>query len=160
MRTATRIALCALAGVASALAGPRTGAFDPKEAFVGEWGTQGMNAKVNVAHCPGQTDLICGTITWLWEPVDQSGRPKTDSEKPDARMRDRPLIGMRILSGFRRKSSGELGGGTIYNPEDGRTYRATMRLQRPDTLVVEGCVLFICRKQVWRRASAIYEARP
>ena len=160
MRIATRIALCALAGVAFALVALSAAAFDPKDAFLGEWGTPGMHAKVNVAHCPGETDLICGTITWLWEPVDQSGRPKTDSQNPVARMRDRPLIGMQILSGFRRKSSGELSGGSVYNPEDGRTYDATMRLQGADTLVVEGCVLFICRKQVWRKASAICEARP
>jgi sterol desaturase/sphingolipid hydroxylase (fatty acid hydroxylase superfamily)/uncharacterized protein (DUF2147 family) len=160
MRLASRIALCGLAGAAIALAGPPAGAFDPKGAFLGEWGTQGMNAKVNMAQCPGRTDLICGTITWLWEPVDQSGRPRTDSQNPVAGMRDRPLIGMQILSGFRRKSSGELGGGTIYNPEDGRTYDATMRLQGSDTLVVEGCVLFVCRKQVWRKASAICGARP
>jgi sterol desaturase/sphingolipid hydroxylase (fatty acid hydroxylase superfamily)/uncharacterized protein (DUF2147 family) len=160
MRPATKIALGALAGLALALAGPRAGAFDPQQAFLGEWGTQGMNGKVNLARCPGQAEMICGTITWLWEPVDQSGRPMTDSQNPDARMRDRPLIGTQILSGFRRKSTGELGGGTIYNPEDGRTYNATMRLQGSDTLVVEGCVLFICRKQVWRKASAIWAARP
>ena len=75
-------------------------------------------------------------------------------------MRDWPLIGTQILSGFRRKSTGELGGGTIYNPEDGRSYDATMRLEGSDTLVVEGCVLFICRKQVWRKLSAICRARP
>jgi sterol desaturase/sphingolipid hydroxylase (fatty acid hydroxylase superfamily) len=157
-RRATSIAFCALAAAAFAFAAPGTAAFDPKEAFFGEWGTQGMNAKVNLGYCPGQTTLMCGTITWLWEPVDQSGRPKTDSQNPDVRMRDRPLLGMRILSGYRRTSSGKLGGGTIYNPEDGRTYAATMRLQGSDTLVLEDCVLFICRKQVWRKASAIVEA--
>jgi len=155
MRTATGIALVA----ALALGGSRAGALDLKETLFGEWGTPGMNAKVNLAPCLGQTDLICGTITWLWEPVDRSGRPKTDSENPDATMRNRPLIGVQILSSFRRKSSGELSGGSIYNPEDGRTYDATMHIQGSDTLVVEGCVLFICKKQVWRKASTICEAR-
>jgi hypothetical protein len=36
--------------------------------------------------------------------------------------------------------------GKIYNPEDARTDDATMRLQGPDTLIVEGCVLFIGQK--------------
>ena len=138
---------------------PSVAAAESKEAMLGEWGTQGMNAKVAIVRCPGLADHICGTISWLWEPVDPSGRPKTDAENADPHLRGRPLIGLQILSNFRRNSSGMLDGGTIYNPEDGRTYDATLRLQGADSLVVEGCVLFICRKQVWRRASSVCAAR-
>jgi sterol desaturase/sphingolipid hydroxylase (fatty acid hydroxylase superfamily)/uncharacterized protein (DUF2147 family) len=127
--------------------------------ILGEWATQGMSAKVKVAPCAERAALICGTITWLWEPVDDRGRAKTDTENPDARLRGRPLIGLPILSGFRRAAAGELAGGTIYNPEDGRTYDATLRLRGADTLIVEGCFLVFCRKQVWRKVSAIFEAR-
>jgi uncharacterized protein (DUF2147 family) len=138
---------------------PSVAAAQSKEAMLGEWGTPGMSAKVAVARCLGLADLVCGTISWLWEPVDSSGRPKTDAENPDPHLRGRPLIGLQILSNFRRNSSGMLDGGTIYNPEDGRTYDATLRLQGADSLVVEGCVLFICRKQVWRRANSVCAAR-
>ena len=50
--------------------------------------------------------------------------------------------------------------GRIYNPEDGQTYRATLRRVGNDTLVIEGCVLFICQKQIWRSASALTAALP
>jgi uncharacterized protein (DUF2147 family) len=151
-----------LLAVACALPAPlvASAAAAPQDAVFGEWGTQGMSAKVTVAPCSARSDLVCGTISWLWEPVDASGRPKTDAENPSPDLRGRPLIGAQILSGFRREPSGALDGGTIYNPEDGRTYGATLRLQGADTLAVEGCVLFICRKQIWRRASAVCGARP
>ena len=48
--------------------------------------------------------------------------------------------------------------GQIYNPEDGQTYRATVRRNGADALLIEGCVLFICQKQVWRKASTLAEA--
>jgi uncharacterized protein (DUF2147 family) len=158
MRAAASIALTALVSLALALFAPLAEAGEADDAIFGVWGTQGMNAKVNVGRCQdaGITEHICGTITWLWEPMDRSGRPKTDSENPDERLRNRSLIGVQILSGFRRSTSGKLSG-KIYNPENGRTYEATMRLQGSDTLIVEGCVLFICEKQIWRRASSICE---
>src|SRR5262249_53451141 len=105
--------------------------------------------------CPGRTDRVCGAISWLWEPLDPEGRAKTDAENPDPHLRGRPLMGTPILRDFRRKSAGRLDEGTIYNPEDGRTYDATLRLQDADILIVEGCVLFICRKQIWRRTSSV-----
>lgn len=158
MKAPAGIALPALVSIALALLALSVKAGEAEDAVFGVWGTQGMNAKVNVARCQdrGSAERICGTITWLWEPVDRSGRPKSDSENPDGRLRNRSLIGVQILSGFHRSASGELGG-KIYNPEDGRTYDATMRLQGSDTLIVEGCVLFICQKQTWRRASSICE---
>jgi hypothetical protein len=45
-------------------------------------------------------------------------------------------------------------GGRLYNPEDGRDYKGSLHLQSPTRLVVDGCVLFICRTQVWRRFAA------
>ena len=158
MRAAASIAPPALVSLALVLLTPLAKAGEAEDAIFGVWGTQGMNAKVNVARCQdaGMAERVCGTITWLWELMDRSGRPKTDSENPDERLRNRPLIGVQILSGFRRSASGELGG-KIYNPENERTYDATMRLRGSDTLIVEGCVLFICEKQTWRRASSICE---
>jgi hypothetical protein len=70
-----RTVLCALVGVALAFLASSTKAGQPEDAVFGVWGTQGMNAKVTVARCqsPGGAELICGTITWLWEPVDRTG---------------------------------------------------------------------------------------
>ena len=42
-------------------------------------------------------------------------------------------------------------GGTIYDPEGGKTYKSKLRLKGADTLEVDGCVLFFCETQTWTR---------
>jgi uncharacterized protein (DUF2147 family) len=154
-RCSARRMVCASIALSLALAPAAAEELD--DAIMGVWGTQGMSAKVAIAPCPAAAggDAICGTILWLWEPLDSAGRSKADAENPDPSLRARPLIGTRILADFRRPAPGELARGSIYNPEDGRTYAATLRPLGTDTLLVEGCFLFICRKQIWRKASAI-----
>lgn len=134
-------------------------AADPAQAndgLAGRWMTQGAAAIVELAPCSG-TPGLCSTIRWLWDPVDDKGRPRLDAQNADTGLRARPLIGLSILSGLTRSSKGGWEG-RIYNPEDGQTYRATVRQITADTLAIEGCVLFICQKQVWRNASALTAA--
>lgn len=129
------------------LAAPATAA-EPVE---GEWVTAEAKARVRIARCAGATETWCGVITWLAEPLDETGRPKTDKRNPDAAMHSRPIVGLPLLQGFRKTGPSSYGEGTIYDPEGGRTYRSKMNLAGPDTLEVAGCVLFFCREQTWRR---------
>jgi uncharacterized protein (DUF2147 family) len=126
------------------------------EGVLGRWATPGVAAIVELAPCPGASTL-CGTVRWLWDAVDERGRPRLDVENVDGSLRARPLLGLPILSGLVPRGGGGWSG-QIYNPEDGKTYNATLRRAGPDSLMVEGCVLFICQKQVWRRASTLAEA--
>lgn len=126
---------------------PATG----QDALNGEWITPGCNARVRIHPCKGAPDAVCGTITWLWEPVDRSGQPVRDTNNGEAALRARPLEGLEILSGFRKAEAGRWSGGSIYNPEDGRQYSASLRLRSGEVLELQGCVLFICRQQIWRR---------
>jgi len=127
-----------------------------EDGVLGRWATPGVSAIVELSACAGSWTL-CGTIRWLWDAVDEKGRPRLDSQNGDASLRPRPLLGLAILSGLKPARGGGWEG-QIYNPEDGQTYRATVRRHGADALLVEGCVLFICRKQVWRKASALAEA--
>ena len=154
---AGRVLARAIAG--SVLAGGLLLAADPAqadEAPTGRWATPGVAAIVELAPCSGASGL-CGTIRWLWEATDEKGRPRLDTQNADAGLRARPLVGLSILSGLTRSSKGGWEG-RIYNPEDGQTYRATVRQTAADTLTIEGCVLFICQKQVWRSASTLAAA--
>jgi uncharacterized protein (DUF2147 family) len=126
------------------------------EEVFGRWVTPGVSAVVELAPC-GDAATLCGTIRWLWDAVDERGRPRLDSQNADTSLRTRPLVGLMVLSGLKPDPAGGWQG-RIYNPEDGQTYRATMKRRGADALVIEGCVLFVCRQQVWRRASAIAEA--
>ena len=49
--------------------------------------------------------------------------------------------------------------GRIYNPENGRTYRASLKLRSPDILEVKGCLLIVCDTQVWRRVESLCALR-
>jgi len=84
-------------------------------------------------------DLLCGRIYWLKKPL-SAGQPKRDRNNPDAALRDRPLCGLVILSGFRRAKDGSWGAGHIYNPSDGRTYSGTITLETDGSLRIRGYV--------------------
>jgi Delta7-sterol 5-desaturase len=123
---------------------------------LGRWATPGVAAIVELAPCAGASTL-CGTIRWLWDAVDDKGQSRLDAQNTDIGLRARPLLGLSILSGLTPAPGGGWTG-RIYNPEDGQMYRATVRRNGADALLVEGCVLFICQKQVWRKASTLAEA--
>src|SRR5262245_29810843 len=150
MRTAARSLLIALLLLTAAATS------HAQEGVVGRWVTPGVAAIVELAPCPGTTTL-CGTIRWLWEAVDEKGQPRLDSQNADTGLRSRPLLGLAVLSGL-TPAPGGVWSGRIYNPEDGQTYKASLRRTAADSLLVEGCVLVICRKQVWRKASVVAEA--
>lgn len=118
------------------------------------WVTPGYAARVRIEPCAANPAERCGRIEWLWEAVDASDRPVRDSHNPDRALRARPVAGLMILQGF-RPGTAEWRGGRIYNPEDGRSYDATLRLRGADLLEVRGCVAFLCQSQLWRRASSM-----
>jgi lathosterol oxidase len=124
------------------------------ESIVDDWATQGYSARVRISTCAQDANQLCGTITWLWEAVDAGGRPVLDRNNPDPSLRSQGLVGLSILKGFHATSSGEWNEGTIYDPESGRTYKSKVRLRNADILEVSGCVLFVCRSQIWRRAGS------
>ncbi len=79
--------------------------------------------------------------------------PTVDIENPDQNLRNRPLVGLTVLSGFR--ANGESWrGGKAYDPKTGRSYRSTLALDGTRRLVVTGCILFFCRSMTWQRLSS------
>ena len=65
-----------------------------------------------------------------------------------------PLVGRKVIEGMRAEDAARWSGGRLYNPEDGRDYKGSLHLESPTRLVVDGCVLFVCKQQVWRRVDA------
>lgn len=126
----------------------------------GEWATQGNAAHVRIERCASEQDLLCGVITWLWEPIDAKGEAIRDARNPDPNLRQQPVIGLSLLKDFRYAASGESMDGQIYNPENGRTYKASLRLRSPELLEVKGCLLFVCDTQIWRRPESLCTAAP
>ena len=71
---------------------------------------------------------------WLWDPGSAN-------------------IGQPILLNLRFKSNGIEATGSVYNPQDGHTYKATLSQLSPNRLLLRGCVLIVCKKQVWIRVE-------
>ena len=69
---------------------------------------------------------------------------------------NRPLLGMRILSGMKRKDEFSFEGGTVLDPDEGKIYRCRIRLSEDGkTLEVTGYVGFawMGQSEIWKRAN-------
>lgn len=129
--------------VAAVLAG-LIGAAAPASAndgATGVWRMSNGKVTVKVTRCGGN---LCGKVVALKKPRDDKGRIRRDKENPNPALRSRPVVGLTILSNMREVSDGYWKG-TIYNPDDGNTYRSEMRLQNANTMRVDGCVSVFCR---------------
>ena len=91
----------------------------------------------------------------LGSPNKDPNRPKTDVHNPDPKLRDRPLLGLDIFKGFTYDGNGEWSGGTIYDPNSGKTYSCKLKLVDPDTLKVRGYlgISLIGRTETWKRLA-------
>ncbi|MEW6256369.1 MAG: DUF2147 domain-containing protein [Pseudomonadota bacterium] len=114
----------------------------------GTWMTPTDEGIVEIKACGSS---VCGTLV---SSDDIKKNPAlTDSKNADAAQRNRPLKGLLMLSGF-TGAGGSWSGGKIYNPDDGKTYTATLTLKGDNTLEVRGCVFVpLCQTQTWTRAK-------
>ena len=95
-----------------------------------------------------------GTIEKLYRSPDQDQNPKCD-KCSDAR-KDKPIIGMTILSGLRADGDDEYVNGSIVDPENGKVYSSKLTLDEDGKkLEMRGFigVSLIGRSQTWVRAD-------
>ncbi len=112
----------------------------------GQWRTPERGGLIEVSQCDGG---LCGKILG-----GSSGgaEDKFDRNNKNPALRGRPLLGMYIFRGL--KPAGGSWKGTIYNPNDGGTYAATVSLRSPGELVVKGCLVWpLCKTQVWAKVK-------
>jgi uncharacterized protein (DUF2147 family) len=154
-RAAISMVLAFAAGVAGAA---------EADAILGVWATD-PEADAGLAHVEilKTGDSYEGRIVWLeiprYEPGDEhgvEGEAKVDTENPDPSLRERPIIGLTILRGFRYGGDSNWVKGSIYDPENGKTYRCKMRLMEDGRLKVRGFVgvSMFGRTEMWTRVGA------
>jgi uncharacterized protein (DUF2147 family) len=110
-------------------------AFTPDD-IVGVWKDGKGKGHVQIYK---QNGKYYGRIVWLQKPKDESGKPKVDKNNPNTSLRNKPLLGLTMLKNF-QYDDGEWSGGQIYNPSDGKEYKAYMKLKDKNTLSVRGYV--------------------
>lgn len=118
-----------------------------QSSITGNWLTDGGKAIVTIARCGSN---ICGRISRVL--VRTPDEDQRDVNNPDASLRNRPIEGLRVLSGFRRDGD-QYRHGQIYDPESGRSYNARLRLNANGSLRVTGCLSlgWPCQSQTWTR---------
>ena len=119
---------------------------------VGRWITEGGSSHVEIYRCG---DALCGRIAWLREPIGKDGKPKRDSKNPDPARRAQTIEGLTFLWSFAAAAPGEWEGGRVYNPLDGDTYRARMRMLPDGRLELRGYMLIplFGGSQRWERVK-------
>ncbi len=66
--------------------------------------------------------------------------------------RNKPIVGMVTLRGLKPDGKGRWSGGSVLDPENGKTYKAKLELlDGGRKLGMSGCIGFLCRQQVWTR---------
>ena len=122
----------------------------------GIWKTENDESKVEIYRCG---EKICGTIIWLKNPIYTNsgdgvvGTPVIDQKNHDPALKNRPVLGLRILEGFTSENGSTWENGTCYDPKSGNTYRGKINLTAPGRLELRGYVgipLF-GRSSVWTR---------
>jgi uncharacterized protein (DUF2147 family) len=78
---------------------------------------------------------------------------RLDAKNPDPARRTLLLKGQLILHDMGYDGSGAWSGGTIYDPDSGRTYKALLTLNADGTLKVRGYIGFslLGRNEIWTR---------
>mgnify|MGYP001792456947 CR=1 FL=1 len=114
--------------------------------MLGFWETPEGDAKIEILDCGDGTP--CGDLVWV-NPA--SADAETDINNPEKALRNRSLVGIRMVWGFKLLGD-KWRSGKVYDPESGRTYRAELTLVSANQLKLKGCFGPICRSQIWTRA--------
>ncbi|MCX5768832.1 MAG: DUF2147 domain-containing protein [Candidatus Hydrogenedentes bacterium] len=124
-------------------------------AIVGQWFTSEKDARIEIFKVNGKYN---GKIVWTKEPTypeddPESGKPTHDRENPDVTKRGQPLLGLTLLANFEYAGGNSWTHGTLYNPEDGNTYKTRLSLTPEGTLKVRGYlgISLLGRTVVWTR---------
>jgi uncharacterized protein (DUF2147 family) len=109
--------------------------------------------KIQLYRCGSGKRYLCAKIIWLQNPNDSQGRPLHDVRNENPSMRDRPILGLPIITGL-APAAPNVWKGSIYNPEDGNTYSATLTLVSRNQINLKGCKAWLlCGERTWLRTS-------
>ena len=113
--------------------------------IAGRWKTDDGKAVVVMAACGNK---MCGRVDRLL--IKQPAGGQLDERNPDKAKRDRKVTGLQIYWDLVPHGDGWKGEG--YSPEDGRYYKAHLRVNG-GKMTMKGCVSVFCRTVTWTKMS-------
>ena len=122
------------------------------EDIVGVWETGNGKARVKIDKVG---DYYFGRIVWLKEPLNAEGKPKVDKNNKDVNKRNTPILGLRLVGGFKWEGENRWEGGTIYDPETGNEYKCNITLVDRNTMNIRGYIgiSMFGRTDTWKRVE-------
>ena len=127
-------------------------AADKADAIIGVWKNGTGKGHIQIYK---NNNKYYGKIIWLKDALDPAtGKPKVDHKNSDPDKRSHPLIGLIMLKDF-TYDDGEWTDGHIYNPSDGKEYKAYMKLKDHKTLSVRGYIgiSLLGKTDTWTRVK-------
>jgi uncharacterized protein (DUF2147 family) len=120
----------------------------------GTWWNDTKTSKIKVEKKEGK---YIGTIVYIIPEKYIDGAPEKDNKNPDVNLKNRSRLNLQILSGLVYNSSAkEWAGGSIYDPNNGKTYDCYVWLEGKDILQLKGFVAgirMLGRKSAWVRTT-------
>ena len=123
-----------------------------EDIVLGTWLTGSGKGKVQIYKTGVEYN---GKIVWLKEPTYPDGSVKVDKHNPDKEKQTAPILGLNMLKGF-IFNDGKWIDGTIYDPENGKTYSCKITY-RDGKLDVRGYmgISLIGRTDTWFKVPDI-----
>jgi len=114
----------------------------------GVWVTEARDGHIEINDCGNGSP--CGTLLWV-DPATTD--TLLDVRNANETLRPRPLVGVPIIWGY-EKGKKQWQRGRLYNPEDGKTFRSSLKRLADGTLEVKGCLGPLCRINIWTQVDA------
>ncbi len=122
----------------------------------GLWTTSKGDAVFEIAEKAG---VVNGRLVWVKDRAGVAGAKLKDVHNPDPKKRRDFLRGQFLMKGFKAVPGRprEWSGGTIYDPETGKTYQARLRLKDDATMELRGYIGIpaLGRSDVWKRVEKL-----
>lgn len=110
----------------------------------GIWQSQSGITRVKVTPCGTG---LCGVVVW-------QKNPSKDVHNPDPAKRERPVVGLQLVSNMKPVGPDEWRG-SIYNYEDGQTYHGKVKVIGGNSIQIGGCVMggMLCQSKTWTKIN-------
>jgi uncharacterized protein (DUF2147 family) len=127
--------------------------------ILGLWEVEEGDGRIEIYRC---AEKYCGRIAWQKDPnykaddkEGMGGKPLLDRDNPKKELRGRRQLGLTIMEGYTFRGNNLWDDGTIYNPEDGRTYKSRLSMKSRDRLQLRAFIgiSLLGGSTLWKRVN-------
>ena len=121
-------------------------AFTERDLY-GDWILRENGSVIRIYGCKG---AVCARLVKIADPT------RRDIYNPDPKLRDRPLVGIVLGTGFKKRGPRKWRG-KLYNTLDGITYEGTLNMLDKDRVTMVGCVFteLLCNAKTIYRTETV-----